>query len=135
MTPGDGSSANGGGDPLAAETTQSGLLQFLRADALDVYDDLPADARENVDRLWADYRADVSGDMDDDTERLLKRVAVDHHRERVAMTAIVWDGLTVNEDGENVPNPVVDERVRLSRRQRHRLRRLGVYPAGPGGSV
>jgi len=135
MTPGNGASANGGDGPVAAETTQSGLLRFLRADALDVYDVLSADARENVDRLLADYRADVTGDVDDDTERLLKRVAVDHHRERVAMAAIVRDGLSVNEDGEDVPNPVVDERVRLAHRQRHRLRRLGVYPAGPGGSV
>lgn len=129
-------SADSDGDPVVPETTQnlSDLLAFLRADALDVYDALDADKRATVDRWRRDYRRDVSPDvaLGLDTERLLKRVAVDQYRERCATDAVVRHGLGPDGDHADAIRDVVEEQVRLSRRRYSRLHRLGVFPVEGG---
>ena len=129
-------SADSDGDPVVPETTQnlSDLLAFLRADALDVYDALDADERATVDRWRRDYRTDVSSDVHlcMDTERLLKRVAVNKYRERCATDAVIRHGLDPDGDHADANRDVVDEQVRLSRRRYARLHRLGVYPVDGG---
>lgn len=129
-------SADRDGDPVAPETTQnlSDLLAFLRADALDVYDALDADERARIDRWRREYRTDVSADVPPcmDTERLLKRVAVNQYRERCATDAIVRHSLDPDGDHAEAIRDVVDEQVRLSRRRYARLHRLGVYPVDGG---
>lgn len=131
-------SADSGGDPVDPETTQnlSDLLAFLRADALDVYDALDADEQAQVDRWRRDYRTDVSADAaaETDTERLLKRAAVDQYRERCATDIIVRRDLLVDSGHADAVHDVVEEQVRLSSRRRASLRRLGVYPVDGGGT-
>jgi hypothetical protein len=128
--------ADSDGDPVVPETTQnlSDLLAFLRADALDVYDALDGDERATVDRWRRDYRTDVSPDVAPglDTERLLKRVAVDQYRERCATDAIIRRGLAGDGDHADAIRDVVDEQIRLSKRRHARLHRLGVYPVDGG---
>lgn len=130
-------SADSDGDPVVPETTQnlSDLLAFLRADALDVYDALDADERARIDRWRREYRTDVSADVPPcmDTERLLKRVAVDQYRERCAIDAVVRHGLAPDDDDHaDAIRDVVEEQVRLSRRRYARLHRLGVFPVEGG---
>lgn len=125
-------SADSDDTPVNPETTQtlSNLLAFLRADALDVYDALDADEQAQVDRWRREYRGDVSPDVAPgvNTDRLLKRVAVDQYRRWYATDAIVRHGLAGDGDHADAVHDVAREMVRLSKRRRARLRRLGVYP-------
>lgn len=129
-------STDSDGDPVVRETTQNlvDLLAFLRADALDVYDALDADEQARVDRWRREYRRDVSSDVAPcvDTERLLKRVAVDQYRGWYATDVIVRHGLSGDGDHADAVLDIAEEQVRLSRRRHARLRRLGVYPVDGG---
>jgi len=129
-------SADSGGDPLVRETTQNlvDLLAFLRADALDVYNALDADEQAQVDRWRREYRQDVSPDVAPgaDTERLLKRAAVDQYRGWCATSVIVRHGLLGDGDHADTVRDIAREKVRLSKRRRARLRQLGVYPVDGG---
>ena len=136
-------SADSDGDPLVRETTQNlvDLLAFLRADALDVYDDLADDVRDLVDRWRREYRQDATAQPGIDVDRLLTRVAVDQYRESVAIDVIVRNGLAADSvaadgpaDGHDAVNAatVADELCRLRNQRSDRLRRLGVYPVDGG---
>jgi hypothetical protein len=132
-------STDSDGDPVVPETTQnlSDLLAFLRADALDVYDDLADDVRDLVDRWRREYRQDATAQPGIDVDRLLTRVAVDQYRESVATDVIVRNGLaadSVAADGRDAVNAatVADELCRLRDQRSDRLRRLGVYPVDGG---
>jgi len=132
-------SADGDDVPVVPETTQnpSDMLAFLRADPLDVYGTLDADERARVDRWRQEYRQDVSPDVASsvNTDGLLKRVAVDQYRGRCATDIIVRHGLAGDGDHADTVRSVVREKVRLSRRRRARLRRLGVYPVDTDDDV
>lgn len=114
---------------VISETTQNpgDLVAFLKADALAVYDDLDRETRESVDRVRREYRRDLNAahaPADADTERELKRAAVDQYRESTA--TMMMAHMTVG--GDDIPDDVVDARNRLKDRQHERLRRLGVLP-------
>lgn len=121
------------------ETTQNpgDLVAFLGADALAVYDDLDDEARQFVDRVRREYRRDLNAahaPADADTERALKRAAVDQYRE--SMATMIMLHMTVG--GGDIPDGVVEARDRLKDRQHDRLRRLGVFPVDtdtPGDDV
>ena len=141
-------SAERAGDGRIRETTQSDavdaagdLLAFLRADALDVYDDLADDIRDLVDRWRREYRQDATAQPGIDVDRLLTWVAVDQYRERVATDAIVRNGLAADSVAADGPAggrdavdaaTVADELCRLRDQRSDHLRRLGVYPVDGG---
>lgn len=114
---------------VISETTQNpgDLIAFLKADALAVYDDLDGEALAFVDRVRREYRRDLDSrhaPADADTERALKRAAVDQYRE--SMVTMTMLHMSVGDD--DIPDGVIDARNRLKDRQHERLRRLGVFP-------
>jgi len=114
---------------VISETTQNpgDLIAFLKADALAVYDDLDGEALAFVDRVRREYRRDLDGrhaPADADTERALKRAAVDQYRESIATLILVQ----IATAGDDLPDGVIEARDRLKDRQHERLRRLGVFP-------
>jgi len=135
-----GATPSGDGDSVVPETPQtastSEVLALLRADALDVYNDLSGADTEWVDRQRRGYRDQIDPETsvpEAGRRRLLTGVAVDGWRRRVALGYVVRNGLTPAQGDADGPEfertaTVVDELCRLSRRRRDRLRRLGVYP-------